>query len=266
MVVENATMILNETVNQTAVSLPAPLDYAVNTLAPRVRDLVLAPAQHPDMLWTLAPMIIALVLMQLYFGRNKDEALGWNTAFGNSIALVFISASLLRELFILSGEADFFAFVDSALAFDEPKIVVILLLFAYGIFLAMISFFHWIPEGVAFFIMNGISINSAAYVVIVLVNSEGIPLDEHTVAAGVAIFLLLYVVSVVIRSIIPQSRLSKVRKLERMKRIVDSQAKTVNSRSGKTNIGFLKSRLESKADKLEDKSDKISKRLEELKK
>ena len=267
MAIENATLLVNETINQTTttISLPAPLDYALHTLFPRIADLLLAPAEHPEMLWTLAPMMIALVLMQIYFGRNKDEALGWNTAFGNSIALIFISSSLLRQLYILSGDIEVLGFINAAIAFHEPKIILIILLFSYGILLAMISFFHWIPEGLAFFMMNGISINSAAYVVIVLVNSNNIPLDYHTLLAGVVIFLLLSVISIIIRTAIPQSRLSRIHKLEQLKNIIDAQSREVNRRAKATKIDFLRARLEKKADSLQDKANYISKKIDVLK-
>lgn len=267
MAIENASLLVNETVNQTAVSatsFPAPVEYAINIAFPRIKDLILAPAEHPEMLWTLAPMLVALVLMQLYFGRNKDESLGWNTAFGNSIALIFISSSLLRQLFIMSGEFSVWEFIKSAIYFHEPKVVIIILLFGYGILLMMISFFHWIPEGLAFFIMNGISINSTAYVVIVLVNSNNIPLDRHTFAAGFFIFLLVLIISIVLRSAIPQSRLSRLHKLERMKGIIDMQAKEVHRRAQATKIDFLRNRLDVKADKLEEKADKIKSMIKEL--
>ena len=43
----------------------APLAYAQNELLPRIYDLFIAPSEHPEMLWTLGPMLVALVLMQL---------------------------------------------------------------------------------------------------------------------------------------------------------------------------------------------------------
>ncbi len=221
---ENVSLVVNQSINQTAPSgLDVPLSYAHNTLFPRIADLILAPAEHPDMLWTLGPMIIALVLMQLYFGRNKAEALGWNTAFGNSIALVFISVSLLRGLFISSGNADIFVFLNSMLALSDIKILIVLGLFAYGLLLATISFFHWIPESVAFFIMNGISINMTAYVAIVIVNSDNIPLDWHTVFAGVLIFLAVYVVSMAFRFFVPASVQARIKLLERRQGLLESE-------------------------------------------
>jgi hypothetical protein len=263
--IENATIVVNESVNQTVSALPAPIDYAINTMAPRIKDLVLAPFENPDMLWTLAPMIIALVLMQLYFGRNKDESLGWNTAFGNSIALIFISASLLRGVFIMSGEQSIKVFLLDGLALSDMKMLVVLLIFAYGVFLAMLSFFHWIPEKVAFFIMNGISINVTAYVGIVLVISGNIPLDRHTLSAGVVIFLLVYVLSIVLRSIIPQSDESKAHRLQRRVSVLKKREAAFHRKAGSTGSGFWKNRYESRAGDYKDKINELEKIIRGLK-
>lgn len=203
----NATLAgVNATVNETVTDavLPGPIQYVTDVLWPRITGLLGAPLDHPDMIWTLAPMLIALVLMQIYFGRNKEEALGWNTAFGNSIALTFISISLLRTLYIESGIASITAFMDS-IDVSNLRVFVVAVIFLYGLFLALISFFHWLPERIAFFIMNGISINVTAYVAIVLVNVGNIPLDRHTLLAGFAIFLSVSVVAVIVRSMIPSS-------------------------------------------------------------
>ena len=267
MVVENATVMINETINQTVQpALPGPLDYAINTAAPRIADLVLAPLEHPEMLWTLIPMITALILMQLYFGRNKDEALGWNTAFGNSVALIFISASLLRSVYIASGDISIKGFLSASIYFNDLRIIIILLLFMYGILLSLISFFHWLPERLAFFIMNGISINVTAYVVIVMVNSRNIPFDKDTLIAGIVIFVLVYAVAIVLRSFIPQSRRSRLHRLESMKYILDADIRLFKEKARTARSDFRKDRLNERVRRLEDKADILSKRIDDVKK
>jgi hypothetical protein len=263
---DNATLLVNESVNQTVqTTMPGPIDYALNTAVPRIADLLLAPVEHPDMLWTLGPMIIALILMQLYFGRNKDEALGWNTAFGNSVALIFISASLLRGVYISSGDISIKGFLMASIYFNDLRIIIILLLFMYGILLATISFFHWFPEKLAFFIMNGISINITAYVVIVLVISENIPLDKHTLLAGVVIFILVYAASIILKSFIPQSTRSKMHRLESSKYIIEANIRLFKEEAKTAKSDYRKERLNTRVQDLQDKADDISKRIEDLK-
>ncbi|HII71919.1 TPA: hypothetical protein HA265_04150 [Candidatus Woesearchaeota archaeon] len=267
MVVENATVMLAGSINQTAPSfIDAPLAYAKDTLIPRITDMMVAPADNPDALWTLGPMMLSLVLMQLYFGRNKDEDLGWNTAFGNSIALTFISVSLLRGLFLLSGETDIMMFLTSIFHWDNTKIIVIVLLFAYGMLLAAISFFHWIPEKLAFFMMNGISINVTAYVVIVLVNSENIPLDWHTVFAGMLIFVGVYSVFAIFRSIVPSSLNSKIKLWQRKKFILDVKVRVCERKAREANSDEKKAKFNRKARDYKVRADACQKVIDDLKK
>lgn len=262
MAFENATMLANESINQTAPSLVTDsVNYVQNTLFPRVVDLIVSPAENPEMIWTLTPMIIALVLMQMYFGRNKDEALGWNTAFGNSVALIFISMSLLRGVFLTSGRASIQMFLWLDVTSADIRIIIIGILFAYGILLSMLSFFHWIPEKLAFFIMNGISINVTAYVAIVLVNSDNIPLDQHTLAAGFTIFVAVYLASIVIKSFIPMSKQSRIKILERKKFLVEERRKAVEKKEKTEQDDAKRQRLNRKIKKYKDKEKEIEKEI-----
>lgn len=264
MAVENITLV-NESLAGNA-TLPGPADYALEVVMPRVKELVVAPAEHPEMLWTLAPMIIALVLMQLYFGRNKDEALGWNTAFGNSIALIFISASLLRQLYIMSGIGQVEDFLFSALALNEPKFLIIAFLFLYGVLLSTISFFHWLPEKLAFFMMSGVPINATAYVVIVLVNSKNIPLDVNTLSAGVVILVMVYILSVLLKTIVPQSTQSKINRLEKRKSIVERSEKSAKQKAEKAKLQLRRKYLEWEVKRLNEKAKELDERIGRLRK
>ena len=267
MAIENATVLINESINQTAPSMVSDyVNYTQTTLWPRMHDLIVAPAKNPDMLWTLAPLMIALILMQLYFGHNKDEALGWNTAFGNSIALIFISVSLLRTVYLLTGKTRILDFLWLDVGITDIRILIIGFLFLYGILLSMLSFFHWLPEKIAFFVMNGISINVTAYVAIVLVNSENIPLDRHTVIAGVVIFVLVYIIATILKSFIPTSIRSRVNILERKKHILENKAKLFKEKAEKTENETWKKWLEMREKKCRERVDGINDTISGLKK
>ena len=266
--IENVTILLNEslnqTVNQTAIS--SSVDYVQNTLFPRVLDLLVAPANNPDMIWTLAPLLIALILMQMYFGRNKDEALGWNTAFGNSIALIFISVSLLRGAFIMSGRSTIKEFMLLDVTPSDLKILIISMLFIYGIMLSLLSFFHWVPEKIAFFIMNTISINVTAYVGIVLVHSENIPLNWHTILAGMVIFVLVYLIGTVLKVFIPTSRKSRIKIIERKQFLLQEKIIFFEIKAKKEVDEDRKKKINEKVKKYKAKADELNRQLMMVKK
>ena len=64
----------------------------------RFRELFLAPVHHPSMIWIVVPLLMALLLMTIYFAKYRDEELGWNTALGNSLVLIFVSVALLLSI------------------------------------------------------------------------------------------------------------------------------------------------------------------------
>ena len=67
-------------------------------LTPRFAELVQAPFSHPDMLWMALPLLVSTLFMQIYFGRYKSEKLSWNTAFSNSLILIFVGIDSIRFL------------------------------------------------------------------------------------------------------------------------------------------------------------------------
>ena len=131
-------------------------------------DIIKAPLAESNMLWILGPMIIAMLLMSFYFGRYKAEELGWNTAFGNSLVLIFASVDLLRYLFNHGGLFSFS--MQNALVFA---------VIAQGILLTFLNFFHLLPKSIAFGISSGMTVNIVVLFVIILIYSQ-LPLDYIT--------------------------------------------------------------------------------------
>jgi len=143
-------------------------------------DIVRVPFSQLDMLWIISPLVITMVLTALYFGRYEGEELGWNTAFGNSMVLVFVSVDLLRHLYT-TGE----------LFSISAKSALVAAVIIEGIFLSIFSFFHVFSESFAFGIGSGITINMVALFVIILVYSS-IPFDFITLGAVSLLSFILY--------------------------------------------------------------------------
>ena len=79
------------------------ISFIAQSLLPRLLELVKAPVEHTEILWILVPLFISSFLMILYFGRHRDEELGWNTAFGNNIALMFVIVNVMKKLYDTYG-------------------------------------------------------------------------------------------------------------------------------------------------------------------
>ncbi len=189
-------------VNITAIS-----DYALNAFLPalqqRLTDMVKAPAIYRDMIWIVIPLGITLLLMEFYFGRYSKEEIGWNTAVGNSLVLIFVCLDLLRYMY---GDTSFFGAIREIPVASLPlKTVVALAIGAYGLTLMFFDFFHFLPKRFAFFVSSTLPINLIAYISIVIVYAD-LPIDYMTLIASLSILIGLFLLFGVIHFFEPKKR------------------------------------------------------------
>jgi len=63
------------------------------------KEIFLAPSKDPSIWWLLAPIILFWLITEIYFGRHKQERLGWNTALGNGLSMFWIVIISFKVLF-----------------------------------------------------------------------------------------------------------------------------------------------------------------------
>jgi len=158
----------------------------VEQVIERIFDIVKAPVDKPEMLWIIIPVALSTFLMTYYFGKYKDEELGWNTAFGNSIIMLFACLDLLRYLYN-----------SQTLALNVQTILVIAVLLE-GAILTLLNFLHALPKTFAFGISSGMTINIIILSLIILVYSQ-LPLDQITAVAVVAISITAIIILKIIQ-------------------------------------------------------------------
>ena len=163
----------------------------------RVIEILKVPLESSDMFWLILPLILTMLFIQFYFSRYQEEELGWNTAFGNSLVLIFVSVSLIR--FVL----------ESGLRNDQTTLTITILLVGSGIILTIIDYFHALPKEIAYGISSSIPINYLSYVAISLIFSRSlenpIPIDLTTLAAFLVILILFLFLIVIIHIIVPKA-------------------------------------------------------------
>jgi len=159
----------------------------LNTYLPQIQDrlveLIKAPAINPEMLWIVTPLVIATLLMTFYFGRYLKEEIGWNTAVGNSLVLVFVSIDLFRYIYTNPH-------LELIVGWIPTKTIVAILVALEGFTLLYADFFHFLPEKIAFFISSALPVNLTAYVAIAIVYSN-IPFNLITIASALVLFFIL---------------------------------------------------------------------------
>jgi hypothetical protein len=158
----------------------------------RAMELVYAPLDHQNMLWTAIPLFIATLFMTLYFGRYKKEELGWNTAFGNTMVFLFVAISIIREMYNQGGGT-----FDSLFASELYTILSISLMVG-GFLLMFFTYFHLLPKKLAFFLFSAPPINVTVYVVMTIVYADVIP-DYLTALAGIVLLILILILAKIIQ-------------------------------------------------------------------
>ncbi len=208
---------------------------AVNAIWERFIDLVTAPAQYHEMIWIILPLIFTLVVMEFYFNRYKVEELGWNTAVGNSIVLMFIAIDLFRHIYGKSPELlstiGSISDVNEVFAIVHPVVIMAVVVGLWGLGLMFFNFFHVMPKKLAFLISSALPVNVTAYVAIILVYTnlaEGafkIPFDIITVYSALFMFGLLFAGFKVIGVFVPKSKDIVEEKVAAVREVIEEEVK-----------------------------------------
>jgi hypothetical protein len=166
-----------------------------------------------DVLWDIAPMIVATIFEIAYFQMYDKEKPGWEDYYSTSLVLVFVSASLLRYIYNLDASGAY-----NFIHYQYKSLATVFILFL-GFVLIKFNFEHLLPERYALYVSSPLTINLIAFVVILFVHSD-------RVFNGTGFFALLIIVaflSLVLNSIkIPMHKLFIFLKKEKQKEEVAS--------------------------------------------
>lgn len=171
----------------------------------RAEEIVLTPYTTPTILWTILPLVITTFMIGLYFGRYKTEELGWNTAFGNTISLLWVTTALIRFLYEEYGS---WVFLTWDPAGHTPKVIIIGLLTLWAFILAICNFFHALPKWLSFLFSSAVPVNITALLFIIIVIGK-IHVDAATWTAAVLLFVLAAIAYSIVEAIIMPSQEAK---------------------------------------------------------
>lgn len=167
----------------------------------RILQILLVPYYKRSVIWTIAPLIVALVMIQMYFGKYKTEPLGWNTAFSNSVSLMWVTAILLKYMSDTYGLSDIFEYYQDQIGY----IIMVSVLAIFTLTLIILNYNHLIPKRFAFILSSSIPVNVSAYLVIVIVMGR-IPIDWITFLAVIVLFFFLSLVFAAYRRLITPAK------------------------------------------------------------
>jgi hypothetical protein len=199
---------LNETLGRAAENISVLKDIVPLVLS-RFWDLIAAPFHRPEMLWIIMPLLFTFIVMEFYFGRHRDEELGWAAAVANSLILIIVAIDLLKHSFHYAPPWTVFkeimtaAFTDAVLPLPPQVVLLILFLGASGVAITFINYFHLLPSRIAFEVSGHPPVNFLAYFAIAIVYSAGtrseIPFDIATLIAGALLYVLMLIIIFMVR-------------------------------------------------------------------
>ena len=186
--ITNVTNVIAENVSNVST-----MSYFKDELVPnvigRLFELLTAPKYNHDMIWMVTPLIMTVLLMTFYFGKYGTEDIGWNTAVGNSLVLLFVSVDLLRQIYNGLGSVVIEASIMNYEA-NPIKTALSLVILFIALVLLFLNFLHAIPKKISFFLSSPLPINLTAYVAMAIVYTN-VVFDGTTVIAGLVLFFIL---------------------------------------------------------------------------
>ena len=187
--ITNVTNVIAENVSNVSTTASYFKDELVPNVIARLLELLTAPKYNPDMIWMVTPLVITVLLMTFYFGKYGTEEIGWNTAVGNSLVLLFVSVDLLRQIYNGLGSTVIEASIMNYEA-NPIKTALSLTILFIALILLFLNFLHAIPKRISFFLSSPLPINLTAYIAMAIVYTN-VVFDGVTVIAGLVLFFIL---------------------------------------------------------------------------
>lgn len=151
--------------------------FQTATIQERLIQLAEAPLNNPEIIPGVMPLILGALILELYFGKHKNEKLGWNTAVGNSIVWLSTGISLHMTETIETTQ----------------ELYATYFIMGLGLFTGYLNFFHKWKSDLAFLASSTTIVYSIAYVTTVVIKTE-IPPDELTMQAGLALIIIIEII------------------------------------------------------------------------
>ena len=173
-------------------AMTSAFNIAITSVYERTFEIIRQPLVNKDMLWILLPCIVTLFLMELYFGRYKEEEMGWNSAVSNSLVLFFVGMNLASWLYshnMLPG----LTHVELSMAREAIiKSIITVFILTESVLFIFLDFFHLTKKKFAFGISSDLIINFVGVISIVLVYSS-VALDIVTAISVLFIFICIVI-------------------------------------------------------------------------
>ena len=162
----------------------------INILA-GFREIFSAPFRDPSVLWLLIPIILFWIVIEIYFVKYKQEKIGWNTALGYGLSMFWIVVISFKTLFENNFEL-----------FSIDKLIFLIIITAYSIFIIFVSFTHRLKEKIFFLFVSPNLIYYLFGIAILLVHGL-ISLGLWVIIDLIILYIIILIIEFILRKLIP---------------------------------------------------------------
>lgn len=155
------------------------------------KEIFSAPLRDLSVLWLLAPIILFWIIMEVYFGRYKEEKLGWNSALGYGLSMFWIVVISFKTLFENNFEL-----------FSIDKLLFVIVVAAYSVFIIFISFTHRLKEKIFFLFTSPTMVYFLFGVAVLLVNNL-LNVTLWVIIDLIILYILILIFETILKKLIP---------------------------------------------------------------
>lgn len=167
------------------------IDAIVENLISGFSQILSSFTKDPSIWWLLAPIILFWLVIEIYFGRYKNEKLGWNTALGNGLSMFWVVVISLKTLFD-----------ENLNLYSTEKLVFIIFIALYSTFIILISFTHKIKDNLFFLIASPTIVYFLSLIAILWIN-DLLVIDLWVALDLIILYLIIVVIESVLKKLIP---------------------------------------------------------------
>jgi len=157
------------------------------------KEIFSAPLRDLSILWLLVPIISFWLVMEIYFGRYKEEKLGWNSALGYGLSMFWIVVISFKTMFENSFEL-----------FSIDKLLFVIFVAIYSGFIIFISFTHRLKEKIFFLFTSPTLVYYLFGIALLWINGL-LNITLWVIVDLVIFYMLILIFELILKKIIPSA-------------------------------------------------------------
>jgi len=157
------------------------------------KEIFSSPFRDLSILWLLVPIIFFWFVMEIYFGRYKKEKLGWNSALGYGLSMFWIVVISFKTIFENNFEL-----------FSIDKLLFVIFVAAYSVFIIFISFTHRMKAKIFFFFTSPTLVYYLFAIALLWVNGL-INISFWVIIDLVILYFIILIFELILKKVVPSA-------------------------------------------------------------